>query len=438
LLRDALAAVRALAGVSQPGINPARSGKNSLSQCEVLWKSITSATKSCVNNAYEREMTNPLLVTQHSSREITQRAASGFGARFGTHLAVLICTALMLGGCGKSESPDPSATQTSQAQRAVNSARSYRVYVTNERSGDLSVIDGESHELLATVPLGKRPRGIQVSPDGKQLFIALSGSPIAGPGVDESKLPPADPSADGIGIVDIETMKLQRVLRGVSDPEQMVVSKDGKHLYIASEDTGTAVIMNVATGERIAALPVGGEPEGVGISPDGRFVYMTSEEDHQVSVISTADQTVIQKFEVGQRPRQAAFSSDGSRAYVTGEMDATVALVDALAHKVIHTIQLSGEMVRPMEVDLSPDDQIIYVTTGRGGTLVAIDAASFEPLNQVTVGARPWGLAISPDGKYLYTANGPSNDVSVVDAKSFKVVTKVPVGTSPWGVVTVE
>lgn len=355
--------------------------------------------------------------------------------------AAIACGALLLAACGRQETA-PTASDTAnapatQARQAESSGPAYRVYVTNERSGDLSVIDGRTHELLATAPLGKRPRGIQVSPDHTQLFIALSGSPIAGPGVDESNLPPPDPSADGIGVVDIATLKLLRIIRGVSDPEQLVVSPDGKYLYIASEDSGTAVIADVATGETVATLEVGGEPEGVGISPDGRYVYVTSEEDHQVSVISTATNEVIKQFEVGMRPRQATFSSDGARAYVTGEIDGTVSVVDTNEHKVIHTIKLSGEMMRPMEVDLSHDDRVIYVTTGRGRKLVAIDAKTYEPIGEVTVGARPWGLALSPDGKYLYTANGPSDDVSVVDSESLTVVATIPVGTSPWGVVTV-
>jgi YVTN family beta-propeller protein len=36
--------------------------------------------------------------------------------------------------------------------------KGYRIYVTNERSGDLSVIDSTTHEVVSTVPLGKRPR----------------------------------------------------------------------------------------------------------------------------------------------------------------------------------------------------------------------------------------------------------------------------------------
>lgn len=357
------------------------------------------------------------------------------------HIALIAGIGLGLAACGRSgeeTQPTTTAEQSEQPAAATAGAGSYRVYVTNERSGDLSVIDGATHEVVATVPLGKRPRGIQVSPDRTQLFVALSGSPIAGPGVDESKLPPPDPSADGIGIVDIASLKLLRILRGVSDPEQLVVSHDGKYLYIASEDSGTAVVVDVATGETIATHKVGGEPEGVGISPDGRFVYVTSEENHQVSVISTETHEVIKQFEVGQRPRQAAFSPDGTRAFVTGELDGTVTVVDTKEHNPIHTIKLEGELVRPMEVDVSPDGHIAYVTTGRGRTLVAIDTETFEPIKQVEVGQRPWGLALSPDGKTLYTANGPSNDVSVVDAESFEVIATVPVGNAPWGVIVVE
>ena len=38
-------------------------------------------------------------------------------------------------------------------------AKAYSVYVTNEQSGDLTVIDGATHAVTATIPLGKRPRG---------------------------------------------------------------------------------------------------------------------------------------------------------------------------------------------------------------------------------------------------------------------------------------
>jgi YVTN family beta-propeller protein len=160
-----------------------------------------------------------------------------------------------------------------------------RAYVTNEMSGDLTIIDVGARRVVGRVPLGKRPRGIVPSPNGRLLYIALSGSPIAGPGVDESKLPPADKSADGIAEFDVETERVLRVLRGISDPETVAVSPDGSRLYVASEDTGQMVAMDARSGGIVGKVEIGGEPEGGAVSPDGRFVVATSEEDSTAAVI---------------------------------------------------------------------------------------------------------------------------------------------------------
>jgi len=63
----------------------------------------------------------------------------------------------------------------------ARAAPSYQVYVTNERSGDITVINGGDFSVAATIPVGKRPRGIHASPDGKSAYVALSGTPIEAP-----------------------------------------------------------------------------------------------------------------------------------------------------------------------------------------------------------------------------------------------------------------
>src|SRR4051812_44819089 len=93
------------------------------------------------------------------------------------------------------------------------------VIVSNEASGDLAVIDPKSDQVIARITVGKRPRGMTLSPGREQLYVALSGTPSAGPGVDQSGLPPADKQADGIGVIDLTTRKLVRIIKGVSDPE---------------------------------------------------------------------------------------------------------------------------------------------------------------------------------------------------------------------------
>lgn len=317
---------------------------------------------------------------------------------------------------------------------AAATRASERIYVTNERSGGLSVIDGTTHEVVATLPLGKRPRGMSLSADGKLLYVALSGSPIGGPHVDGSTLPPADKSADGIGVVDLASLQLLRTLRGVSDPEQAAVGGDGRKLYVASEDTATAVVLDAGDGRHLAALPVGVEPEGIAVSPDGRWVYVTAEADDVVSVIDTRNDTVVATVAVGARPRTVLFARDAPRAYVSCENDASVAVIDTRTHRLERHLTVPGEGSRPMGLALSPGEDVLYVSTGRGRRLVAVDTRTGAPIGSVEVGMRPWGVATSRDGRYVYTANGPSNDVTVVDARTLEVVRRIAVGTSPWGV----
>src|SRR5438093_1558557 len=194
-------------------------------------------------------------------------------------LLVLVLSLCSAGCGGAGTAPTPSS--------------GYRIYITNERSGDLSIIDSKTHGVTATVPLGKRPRGIHASPDRQTIYVALSGSPIAGPGVDESKLPPSDKKADGIGVFNVRENKLVKVIPGGSDPEEFDLSKDGSLLYSSNEDAAQTSVIDIAAGKVIASIPVGEEPEGVTTSPDGKFVFVTSENDGTISVIDAAARKVI-------------------------------------------------------------------------------------------------------------------------------------------------
>ena len=317
-----------------------------------------------------------------------------------------------------------------------------RVYVTNEASGDISVIDPATQAVIATVKVGKRPRGLKIGPDGKMLYVVLSGSPNAPPGVDEKTLPPPDRSADGIGEVDLATNTLTRVIHAGNDPEQVDISLDGTRLYVANEDAAQLSVVDLKSGNIVATAKVGDEPEGVTLRPDGKVVYVTSEGDGDVAAIDTATNMVLMRIPVGHRPRGIGFLPDGSRAFVTLENDAALAVIDSQRHVLVQTVQLgdpaSTPRPRPMGITVRTDGTMVYVTTGSFGQLFFVDPAKNQPAGSLAVGQRPWGVGLAPDGKTLFTANGPSNDVSVVDVDTRQVVKKIPVGMRPWGVAVLK
>jgi YVTN family beta-propeller protein len=332
------------------------------------------------------------------------------------------------------------------ACQLANAGAPYLICVSNERSGNITVIRGETWQILQTVPAGKRPRGVHPSPDGRLLYVALSGSPITGPPALDSKGNPilradddeekADHAADGIGVIDLERLAFVRKIPAGSDPEEFAVSRDGSRLFISNEDVATASVVALPDGKLEKIVRVKKEPEGVALSPDGRFVYVTCETGGEVVVIDAAVGKAVAEFTAGGRPRTVSFLPDGSRAFIPSETGGTLGVFDTASYTRLKTIPLPTGS-RPMGTVMDPAGKRLYVSTGRAGTVLVVDPAGGAVLNTIPVGKRPWGLGLSPDGKTLYVANGPSNDVSVVDLVAGKEIRRIKTGEGPWGIAIV-
>jgi YVTN family beta-propeller protein len=331
-----------------------------------------------------------------------------------------------------------------------------RVYVSNEDGESVTVLDADSGNTIATIPVGKRPRGIKLSHDGSRLYVAVSGLPKCPPTVPDKECARLkhDLQADGIAVIDTSSLKLVKLLKAGSDPEQFDLSKDGQRLFIANEDAATLSVLNVATGALEATVHVGTEPEGVRASPDGRWVVVTNETGNSITLVDAKSYAVLDTIGVGKRPRDVAwatlrcppllrncrrspagFTSDSATIYISAEFDSAVYRAAVPKGNRSQRLLQLGKDDRPMGLALDAARQRLYVSTGRGGTVAVVALQGPKLLKEIKVGQRPWGLALSADGRRLYTANGPSNDVSIIDTSSLTVIKTVPVGSSPWGVV---
>jgi YVTN family beta-propeller protein len=54
--------------------------------------------------------------------------------------------------------------------------------VTSAENNTLTVIDTATNAIVATVPVGRGPRGVAVSPDERRVYVALFGFGTAIPG----------------------------------------------------------------------------------------------------------------------------------------------------------------------------------------------------------------------------------------------------------------
>ena len=285
-------------------------------------------------------------------------------------LLVLTASAILVGNgaCRTSRAPD-------------------LVFVSSEDAGEVSVIDVQSDRVVRTIAVGKRPRGLRVSPDGTLLFVALSGSSKSPPGAPEPE-PAAsrDDDADGIGVIDIARGALLRTLDAGRDPESFDVSADGATLFVSNEESAQLSIVDVASGEVRGTVAVGREPEGVAVAPDG-MVYVTCE----VDVVDPRARTVVARLQSSGRPRAVAFFEN--RALVTAETGGMLESFALASHAATSKVRTGEGRPRPMGLAVSRDGSRAFVGNGRDGSVAIVDLAT-EPLDRVlpNVGQRVWGL----------------------------------------------
>ena len=294
-------------------------------------------------------------------------------------------------------------------------AASGRIFVTNERSNNVTVIDGSTLEVETTIDVGDRPRGIGISPDGAELYIAVS-------------------EENAIAVIDLSTLEVLRKFQAGSDPETFAVHPNG-NIYISNEDDAKASAFDPRTGEQLAEIDVGLEPEGVAISPDGKLVIVTSESTNMLHVIRVPEHTIAANILVGARPRAATFTSDSKTAYSTSEISGEVKKVDMTTFEVLGVQKIADEKAKPKDVILSKDETKLYVAGGRANEVIVMDSETMEPIKGIPVGKRVWGLAMSKDGSRVFSTNGVSHTVSVIDTAKDEVIKTIEVGKFPWGVV---
>ena len=189
----------------------------------------------------------------------------------------------------------------------------------------------------------------------------------------------------------------------------------------------------------VQEVPTGAEPEGVLVSDDGKTVYVTSEAGDLVHAIDADSGAVTRDVVVGSRPRRLAATPDGKELWVTAELSGEVDIIDRGRFVVTGTISflppgMRKSDVTPVGLIMTRDGKTAYVTLGHAAHVAVVDVPARKVLGYILVGKRAWGLALSRDEKTLYVANGLGDDITIIDTKSRKAKISVPVGRIPYGV----
>ncbi|MBC8269191.1 MAG: YVTN family beta-propeller repeat protein [Rhodospirillaceae bacterium] len=299
-------------------------------------------------------------------------------------------------------------------------ATAQTAYVTNEKDDTLSVIDLTKMEVITTIEVGQRPRGVYLSPDNKTLYLCASDD-------------------DTIQEIDVETLKVRHELPSGANPETFAISADGKRIYTSNESDNVVTVIDLENRKLAGQIDVGVEPEGMAVSPDGKIVINTSETTNMAHWIDSDSLEIFDNSLVDQRPRHAEFDSEGKQLWVSAEIGGTVSVFDVKNRQEIAKIPFAikgihKDRVQPVGIRLSKNGRYAFIALGPANHIAVVDAKTFEVTKYILVGRRVWHMAFTPDQKKLLTTNGVSGDVTVIDVDDLKAVKSIKVGRFPWGV----
>jgi YVTN family beta-propeller protein len=289
--------------------------------------------------------------------------------------------------------------------------RNERLYVANSGSDTVSVIDGDTYAVVATIPVGDRPTGVLAV--GSKVYVTNELSAT-------------------VSVIDVATNAVIATVPVGLRPAGLDVDAYGREVWVANEGSNSVSVISAATNSVLETVPVGVAPHGIAFSFHGEQVYVTSQAD-TVSVIDVYDRDLAATVPVGHTPTAivAPFSAE-AKVYVANQSSRTVSVIDRASNEVVKTIAVG---IDPTSIVEHYPGRLLVANTG--SDTISVIATTTDTVVDTWPAVRPYGLAgslFTPDRLFATGMGATGGIVSVIDATTGGVVTTVPVGDFPQGI----
>jgi len=309
------------------------------------------------------------------------------------------------------------------AQETGQATADGKIYVADQASNQVTVIDGTTFEVIKAVSVGDRPHNVNHTPDGR--FVLVTNKNV---NIDQPPL---------LSTIRTDTDEVVATIEGIGERIEHVVAPTNDRAYV-TEDLGenAVVVIDLKNQRILSRTGVGTKPHGLWPTPDGRFLFVPNQLSGTVSKIITETMEVVAESPVGRTPTMVAVSPDGRHAYVSlfGERGLAVLDAENVESERFQVNDVIPVGVRLAQVAVTPDGRFVLVPCEGPGALYVISVESHEVIGIVPTGRRAHGVDVSTDGRYAFVTNWGDNTLSVVDLDRLVVIREVPVGKEPAGV----
>lgn len=350
-------------------------------------------------------------------------------------------------------------------QGQVPQLSSLLVYVTNEGSNNVFVINRQSGEVVAVVMVGKKPRGIAVGTrrDSLKVYVANSGS-------------------NSISVIDPTTNKVDTEIPvrfgwGAEGIAVAKLSPERELIFVTNYSSNTVSIVDGSTYQEMEKINVGNGPiavatdsplddilnarsflsfEDINILKNyrARFinVYVVNKNSKDISIVridvSTGRSVDVVNVGVEWTPVALGMDFQRGKVYVANYDSDKLSVIDIVKFvkdskaDIISAINNVGNATIGVIAD--PSFNRVYLLKELTSEIIVIKPlsegsenlrAAITPLiDIIAVGNAPRTLALDPEARKLYVVNRGAGNISVVDKTTGKVEKVIPAGKKPYGI----
>jgi YVTN family beta-propeller protein len=226
------------------------------------------------------------------------------------------------------------------------------------------------------------PGGIVVSPDGKRLFIAMD-------------------DVDEVAEADLASLTVTRRAKVAGGPFGLALDATGKRLFVACPHQDRVAVLDTNDLKEKASIEVGIRPTDVVYcqTQDGERLVVPNSGSDDISVLSVSPLRELVRPAAGREPYAAAVSGDGRRVYVANRMAVHDQLLSPPASEVTVLDPANGHVLDREALHSAHLAEGITPVPARGWMLNSlVKVHNLVPITQVKDGwVMSTGLAISEE-----------------------------------------
>ena len=272
--------------------------------------------------------------------------------------------------------------------------------------------------VIATVPVGSMPWGIEANAAGTRVYAAdWNGGTISIIDAASNTVTSTIPLTDASGVVSV------------------ALNEGAGRYYAGGGNNHVVYVLDTASNAILTTIPIPGYAMGLGFNPATNRLYAARWAGYGLSVIDTTTNSVVADMGTGIDPRFVAVNASTNRIYVTNEGSGNVTVIDGATNGVITNIPIGTS---PWGLDVNTATNRIYVANTLSDSVSVIDGATNSVLTTITVGAGPRSVAVDSARNRIYVANREAASLSIIDGATNSVVDTVSLGTGAYDVAVIQ